>query len=442
MLRSVRYLCVAGVLIGMMTIGIWGCKVSVGPGAGGGVAVGFTLGGKSYVVELGGAGVFDITAAGQPVRSAVAVELFTQTPTDSPSGAEFSVAAADVQILALPGAAKGQYSASEAAPDGTSVQVRAFIAPGTSTDPCANGSLAMEFELRQESGRTVMYQNDEAVDVKALFRVAADKLYLIEWGAFSLCLEVSSDQPPTRVVINKFGVSYIDGEGSDNGNANENDNGNVNDNQNANDNGNTNANDNGINDPSVLEGCWLVAPTGGAVPTGEDVNFRGFIYQFGPTGDLDKVWLDMDVQDEEGTTRFTVEIVRFNSPNVGPMAGYANVGQGVDVEDGEALVSFGFTSDEGESQTYLLLEDVILSGNPPNSFQNAHVTGTFQNDPVDANADGTRMSYCPSGENAFAEEDWDEELTEALNDACGAGTGMFVPVIFLFCGLARFHRHR
>lgn len=422
MLRSARYGCVAGVLIGLATVGLWGCQVSVGPGPGGGVAVGFTLGGRSYVVELGGAGIFDITVAGQPVRSAVAVELFTQTPTDSPADVEFSVEAADVQILSLPSTAKGQYSASDAAPDGTSVQVRAYIAPGTSTDPCTAGSLAMEFELRQENGRTVMYQNDEAVDVKALFRLGAENLYLVEWGAFSLCLEVASDQPPTRVVINKFGVSYIEGEGPDNGNAN----------------------DNSGGDASVLEGCWLITPTGATGPEEEDVDFNGFIYQFGPTGALQKVWLDMDILNEGVMDRWVIEYVRFDSPNVGPMAEYTKVQQNVEVVDGEIQIDYGFVSREGEMDTVLLMDIAVLSGDPPDSFQNAHISGTFMGDPLDTTADGTRLASCPNPNSAgvLPEEAWDEEMQDLVNDACGAGTGMFVPVILLFCGLLRFHRHR
>ncbi len=90
-----------------------------------------------------------------------------------------------------------------------------------------------------------MYQNGQPVDVRAMFRLGASRLNLIRWGMFSLCLEVSSDEGQTRVVINRFGVKYLEQEQPDNGNAN--DNANANDNQNANDNGNENTNEN-VND--------------------------------------------------------------------------------------------------------------------------------------------------------------------------------------------------
>ncbi|MBN1511556.1 MAG: hypothetical protein JXB13_06035 [Phycisphaerae bacterium] len=230
-----------------VVLALTACQVNVSPGGNGGAQVEFKIVGMTFTVELGNAGVLDVTTPGEPVRNAISVQLFSETPTDVPADADFIVEAEDVQLLSLASSGQKSFSASQAATDGTRAQVRAYVALGTSEDPCANGSLAMEFELRQENGRTVMYQNGQPVDVRAMFRLGASKLNLIRWGVFSLCLEVSSDDGQTRVVINSFGVKYLDQEEPDNGNANDNDNANANDNQNANDNENDNTSDN-VND--------------------------------------------------------------------------------------------------------------------------------------------------------------------------------------------------
>ncbi len=243
--NSRTWVAVLVVSVFAVVLALAACQVRVAPGGNGGVQVEFNIVGRTFTVELGNAGVLDVTAPGEPVRSAVSVRLFSETPTDAPADAEFVVEAEDVQLLTLPSNGQKSFFASQAAPNGTRAQVRAYVALGTSEDPCAEGSLAMEFELRQENGRTVMYQNGQPVDVRAMFRLGASKLNVIRWGMFSLCLEVSSDEGQTRVVINRFGVKYLEQEQPDNGNAN--DNANANDNQNANDNGNENTNEN-VND--------------------------------------------------------------------------------------------------------------------------------------------------------------------------------------------------
>lgn len=247
--HSRTWVAVLAVSVSAVVLALAACQVRVAPGGNGDVQIEFNIVGMTFTVELGNAGVLDVTTAGEPVRNAVSVRLFSETPTDAPADAEFVVEAEDVQLLTLPSNGQKPFSASQAAPNGTRAQVRAYVALGTSEDPCAEGSLAMEFELRQENGRTVMYQNGQPVDVRAMFRLGASKLNLIRWGMLSLCLEVSSDDGQTRVVINRFGVKYLAQEEPDNGNANDNANANDNSDDNANDNVNDNVDDNDNGEP-------------------------------------------------------------------------------------------------------------------------------------------------------------------------------------------------
>jgi len=156
--------------------------------------------------------------------------------------------------------------------------------------------------------------------------------------------------------------------------------------------------------------------------------------------------MDMTFRDDEGASRVKIELVRYNAANGGPMAEFTNLDQGVQVEDGVGQIYYGFNYDEGAKQTFVLLDNMVLSGDPPTSFEDAELSGTFLDSPLDTTADGTRQTYCPSpGDGDVLTQEGLAEAMEGFEgffEDCGEGTAMFVPVIFLFCGLARFHRHR
>jgi hypothetical protein len=248
--NSRTWVAVLAVSVFAVTLVLAACQVRVAPGGNGGVQIKFTVAGKTFNIELGDAGVFDIAAGAEPVRNSVSVELFSETPTDQPGDAEFIVEAANVQILSAAGTAQRPFTISQAVPEG-SVRVRGYLAGPFSTDPCSDGTLVMDFELRPVNGQTVMYVNDQPVDVRAVWRVGASRVGLLRSGLFTLCLAVSSDNVTSRIIINRLGVRFYPADEPTNGNANDNDNANANDNSddNANDNMNDNADDNDNGEP-------------------------------------------------------------------------------------------------------------------------------------------------------------------------------------------------
>jgi hypothetical protein len=244
MSRNIRSL-VVGIGAGAMALVCCfaACTASVRPGGGGGgPAIDFTIGGKTFTIDFGGQAVFDVVADGPAVEKAFSVRLFEQTPTDEPTEAEFIVEQADVQILPRENTTVKWSAADAPLAEGDTARVRAFVAGPFATDPCTEGSLAMEFELRQVNGQTMMYVGGQEVDVQALFHLGSPHVGLIRQGVFTLCLEVSSDNVTSRIQINGLGVKFYPAQ--EPANANENQNANDNADGNANDNGGGNANDN------------------------------------------------------------------------------------------------------------------------------------------------------------------------------------------------------
>ncbi len=145
-----------------------------GAGTGGG---GFPITGESFTLDLGGGAVFDMTAGGEAVRSAFAVQLFTETPTDSPATGTLSLDTQDVQIAGAAG----------------SITVTAYVGAGSSTNPCDDGQDAGSFTLVYD-GATVSLSTGEL----SLSGVA---LSYVSSGSFTLCLTASGNADATMEIV-------------------------------------------------------------------------------------------------------------------------------------------------------------------------------------------------------------------------------------------------
>ncbi len=187
---------------------ILACTASVSPGAGGGVVVAFTIGGKTFTINVfDNVGAFNVQPGAEPDRKAMMVRLFEQTPTDSPTEIDLTLDQDDVQVIPID--LTGQKISSVNAQgnvDGTAT-VNLYMAVGNSANPCAEGNQIATLDLKLENGQTVIYQSGQAVDVRAAVRLLEEQASLIRSGWLSLCFEVSSTDMAAQVIVNQLGVT-------------------------------------------------------------------------------------------------------------------------------------------------------------------------------------------------------------------------------------------
>ncbi len=176
-------LCVT-ILVGGSAAWLSGCSVSVGPaaGGGGGVAVSFSIGGKSFTFTLGTAGYFPL----QPnavVRNVADMQPFAQAPSDTPATGAVRLRGSSITILPPDGSAKSM-EAAQAAISGTARLRVAIDAPGA-LSPCDSGVDLGEFEIVVADG--VVTSVGPGL---ALHLAAAD---YFNRNDLAMCLEMTSD---------------------------------------------------------------------------------------------------------------------------------------------------------------------------------------------------------------------------------------------------------
>ncbi len=142
---------------------------------------GFPITGESFTLDLGGGAVFDLTAGGEAVRNAFAVQLFTETPTDSPSNCTLALDTQDVQMS---GAETAQTQ---------SITVAAYIGDANSTNPCDDGENIGSFTVSYD-GATVSLGTGE-------LSLSGTALSYVSSGSFTICLSASADADAIMEIV-------------------------------------------------------------------------------------------------------------------------------------------------------------------------------------------------------------------------------------------------
>ncbi|MBN1511573.1 MAG: hypothetical protein JXB13_06120 [Phycisphaerae bacterium] len=175
-------LCVT-ILVGGSAAWLSGCSVSVGPAAGGGgLAVSFSIGGKSFMFTLGTAGYFPL----QPnavVRNVADVQPFAQAPSDTPATGAVRLRGSSITILPPGGSAKSM-EAAQAAISGTARLRVAIDAPGA-LSPCDSGVDLGEFEIVVANGVVTSVGPGLALHLAAVDYFNRNDL--------AMCLEMTAD---------------------------------------------------------------------------------------------------------------------------------------------------------------------------------------------------------------------------------------------------------
>ena len=185
-LRLLAALSIATCLGGLLLFA--SCSSSGGGGTGppdgvddeGTDAGGFPITGESFTLDLGGGAVFDLTAGGEAVRNAFAVQLFTETPTDSPSNCTLLLDAQDVQIT---GANTSQTM---------SITVAAYVGDADSTNPCDDGEDIGSFTVSYDGATVSLGTGELSLSGTALLYVSS--------GQFTLCLAATCDGEVTMEI--------------------------------------------------------------------------------------------------------------------------------------------------------------------------------------------------------------------------------------------------
>ncbi len=136
------------------------------PPAGGGDSGPYTITGRDFSIPLGEGGRFDLSASGVAARTALAVELFTQLPSDAPSAATLSLTASDAQV----GGGADQ-----------TVTVTTYIGSSSSLDPCGEGENVGSFVLSTSGGAVGVMSGSISLTATAVAYART--------GSFTLCLE-------------------------------------------------------------------------------------------------------------------------------------------------------------------------------------------------------------------------------------------------------------
>ena len=240
-----------GVLVVMGVGLIAACTVTVTTNDDGGATVGFTIGGATFSITLGGNGIFDVAADGPGVEKSFAVQLFSEAPEDEPLGATLILNAESVEFIPNDTSGKWQPTATAAGErdegeDGTAdllVLIDVFIGDTGMENPCEDGVWVGTYEVMC-FGNNVTYLNDSEMQIQDSL------LESVRAGLFNLCLRVTGKQTG-RVLIDGLQVRFDETDGDGNTNQNDNDNDNTSDNGNDdddNDNADDSANDDTTND--------------------------------------------------------------------------------------------------------------------------------------------------------------------------------------------------
>jgi len=160
-----------------------GCSVSVGPApGGGGVAVSFSIGGKSFSFTLGTAGYFPL----QPnavVRNVADMQPFDRTPSDTPATGAVRLRGSSITVLPPSGSAKPM-AAAQASISGTA-RLRVAIDAPEALSPCDSGVDLGEFEIVVANGVVTSVGPGLALHLAAVDYFNRNDL--------AVCLEMTSD---------------------------------------------------------------------------------------------------------------------------------------------------------------------------------------------------------------------------------------------------------
>jgi hypothetical protein len=146
--------------------GVGGGNPSAGPTADGGGSAGFTLAGRQFAVPLGDVGLVELLGDDAPAKTAAAIEIFSQVPTDAPDSCVLSV---ETRNCTLTDIATAQ-----------SIRVIVQIDAATSTTPCDTGVEVGTFALTHD-GQSWSTES-AAIDL------SGTALAHVRSGQFTLCL--------------------------------------------------------------------------------------------------------------------------------------------------------------------------------------------------------------------------------------------------------------
>lgn len=176
-----------------------GCAVS--PGGGGGLAVSFTIGGKTFTITLGLA-PFEVSANSDPIRQAADVSLFDQTPTDTPASGSMTLNAN--HVTARPRSIGKRQAAAQGVTGSASITV--YVSSTSAADPCMEGINIGSFALTFEDGVVTVQNSALALPAAALAELIA--------GSFSICVEVTATVD-VILTIDEMGVEFGPAIGAD-----------------------------------------------------------------------------------------------------------------------------------------------------------------------------------------------------------------------------------
>ena len=232
-----------GIGCALVAVLVVACSVTVMPD---GTTFGLTIAGTTVAIHLGDEGRFEVTADGPAVQKSFAIQLFDETPTDQPIGANLVLQASSVSFIEDDASDK-----QVAAQDGADLlcDVDIYMAPVGTEDPCADGIYVGTYTIMRMQDRTIFVNGEE-------LPIASSLLDAVRSGVFTLCLSVKSRRTGI-VLIENVHITYDEDTGNINVNTNSNDNSsdvtpindntsdNINDNvDNTNDNTADNTNDN------------------------------------------------------------------------------------------------------------------------------------------------------------------------------------------------------
>lgn len=181
-----------------------GCTVTPS----GGVAVSFTVGGKTVTITLGAAGVFTVRPGISQRNETDPMAPFEQTPTDRPSSATASLRRSSVTVTE-PG--PGKSLVAQQAISGTA-SLTITIAEGSAASPCETGIQIGAFVITVDGGQVTAVSGE--IDLNS------EALSLLLTNDISLCLEMEGDFEAIVTIVDidfVFGPSETDDVDNDNG---------------------------------------------------------------------------------------------------------------------------------------------------------------------------------------------------------------------------------
>ncbi len=186
--RIQMFLLISSTAVGLSAIA--SCSTSGGGAGGGGAPAGggdpgggdaFTIEGESYPLPFDGNASFDVSAGGEAGLSAFAVEIFADTPTDSPSAATLALEPYNIRI--------SNHDPSER----RLITLAVAIAAADSTNPCEDGVDAGVFTVSFD-GTTVASETLE-------LPLTGSALAHLRTGRFSMCLSCTGDGDATMDIV-------------------------------------------------------------------------------------------------------------------------------------------------------------------------------------------------------------------------------------------------